>query len=442
MGLELIIIASVLGYLFVSPDKRSLAFSRGVTGAARGAITGKSPKNRKTKKRKTSPRRRAMLDGWREGITTARERREAGKDLWSRGTRASGRVYGGGASLVRGIKSTVDARRARHADQDTETTDSAPTDDIASAVVDQDGNTVTVQNDQNDQPVEPSEPNDLAGTKLCAECKEVPVTDGEICGACQYRQKLRNQHHDEQGKPNGPAETPDREIRKDVDWHSTDKYDPNAINPPTPQTDDDAVAGEPSAAPNRDDINLPPAASKPCGGCGGDLAPITGVTIDGVTGQSVVDLGCQGDCKQQYRLKWFPKPTTSGPVIGSDFHQSTTTPNGATPMSIAKTELNHIEDLAKEVKTVETAVAGVAEAWEILRKWGVDLPERYAAAGWGTAGLDAAVTTAAEMMSQFKFPAVTEAMGNIQAKITEARGVGEIVNAHQARGNAEAFAGR
>lgn len=106
-----IFVLCLLAYFLVSPDKGSLAFSRGVAGAGYGALTGRTPKAAKDSK--ASPRGRAMLAGWKEGVAAARERREAGRDLWSRGTRVAGRVGGGTGSLVRGINGTIQARRGQ-----------------------------------------------------------------------------------------------------------------------------------------------------------------------------------------------------------------------------------------------------------------------------------------------------------------------------------------
>lgn len=41
---------------------------------------------------------------------------------------------------------------------------------------------------------------DPTGTKSCPSCGGALVVDGEICGGCQYRQKLRDQYHEEQSE--------------------------------------------------------------------------------------------------------------------------------------------------------------------------------------------------------------------------------------------------
>jgi hypothetical protein len=175
-----ILLAGLLAYLLVSPDRFSLALSRGMFGAARGAATGKTPKTRKK-----SPRARAMGTGWREGIAAARARREAGRDLWTRGSRGAGWVAGGTVSLARGIHGSIAARRARSSEESTAGVDdttpstdspeagpsrrgwtiprpvrrprSAPTSDASGLVVDQDGNDVTPATGKGPQPT-PEEP--------------------------------------------------------------------------------------------------------------------------------------------------------------------------------------------------------------------------------------------------------------------------------------------
>lgn len=310
-----ILIVLAIGYLIVSPDRVSLALSRGFTGAARGAATGKTPKSRKK-----SPRQRAMLDGWREGVTAARARRESGRDLWSRGSRGAGRVAGGTTSLARGIRDSIPGRRNRAAEPALSTDEAAPdaapssrgwafprrvrpprtapTSDASGLVVDQAGNTVTPE----------------------------PAIDA----------------------PKAPEAT-------------------------TPKTPEVAPTPVPEQAP-------------------------TGAT-------------------------------------------TTTALNGAKPMSLGNTELSTIDDYEKELKAVEAAVGLVAEAMDTVRKWGINLPERWDAAGWGTAGLDRSVQNIAELVGALKMPALAEAFALARGEVTKARGLGEAADAVKARGRTEAFRG-
>jgi hypothetical protein len=103
-----ILIACLIAYAVAAPDRVTLAATRGLSGAVRGAATGKTPSSKKSK-----PRTRALTAGWREGVAAAHSRREAGRDLWSRGSRIGGRVWGGGVSLVSGARGSIQARRDR-----------------------------------------------------------------------------------------------------------------------------------------------------------------------------------------------------------------------------------------------------------------------------------------------------------------------------------------
>jgi hypothetical protein len=357
-----IIIACLIAYALVSPDRASLALTRGLFGMARGAATGKP-----TKKSKPSPRRRAMLDGWREGKAAARERREAGKDLWSRGTRLGGRVVGGTGSLARGIKGTVDARRGNASDAST-------------AVVDEDGKPVTAPDSD---PAEPAGPSVI---RRCSECGGELATVGQICPACLAKQQQRDQSHD---KPGVMVLNPD---------------DP--FGPP-------AYEGDPEQAHNK-------------------LEPGTYATTDPDQALVVTDDTSVLQRREPAAPLDEPQPTTTG---------NTTSPNGAPPMSIATTDLQNIDELDREIKTVQGAFEGVMEAMEVLRKYGINLPERMAAAPWGTAGIDRAVMTMAETVGQLKMPEVLEAIGGIKSEIAKARGVGEVAATVKARGKVEALQG-
>lgn len=112
---------SAIVYLAVSPDKTSLAASRGFWGAVRGfAKPGRTSSKNGRPGAAQGPRGRfaGLLDGWREGIRVARQRRANGKDLWSRGSYIAGRAWGASESIragVRRIPAQAAARRAERA---------------------------------------------------------------------------------------------------------------------------------------------------------------------------------------------------------------------------------------------------------------------------------------------------------------------------------------
>lgn len=354
----------VLAYLLVSPDRASLAFTRGAAGMARGVLTGKPTK--KTKKK--SPRVRAMFDGWREGKAAARERREAGKDLWSRGTRLGGRVAGGTGSLARGIKGTVDAHRGKASDAST-------------AVVDQDGKPVTAQDSD---PAEPS------AIRRCSECGGELATVGQICPACLAKQQ-RDQSHDK------PAADPKVMV----------------LNPDEP-FGPPAYEGDPEQA-------------------HGKLKPGTYPTTDPDQALVVTDDTSTLQRKEQPVASLDETPPSTG--------NTTTSLNGATQMTIKTTELASIDEFEREIKTVQDAFEGVMEAMAVLRNYGANLPERYVAAGWGTAGLNRAVINISEKVGQLKMPDVMEAFGITRGEIEKARSLGEAATTVKAHGKVEAFVG-
>jgi hypothetical protein len=111
-------------------------------------------------------------------------------------------------------------------------------------------------------------------------------------------------------------------------------------------------------------------------------------------------------------------------------------------MSLGNTELSNIDDYEKELKAVEAATALVAEAMDSVRKWAANLPERWSAAGWGTAGLDRSVQNIAETVGALKMPAVAETFAAARTEVTKARSLGEAAEAVKARGKTEAFRGQ
>lgn len=370
-----IFVLCLLAYFLVSPDKGSLAFSRGVAGAGYGALTGRTPKAAKGSK--ASPRGRAMLAGWKEGVAAARERREAGRDLWSRGTRVAGRVGGGTGSLVRGINGTIQARRGQTDDTPGTEGDpspdapgldgsaspdavpsrrgwtfprlvrrprTAPTSDASGLVVDQDGNDVA--------------------TGDCSKCGKPALVDSDtgatykICLDCWE-------------KENGGA-TPDVAPRND------DAAEPAAEPPNT-----EAAVTEPEITANPEP---------------GGEAP------------------------------------TPPPTVTTTTH---TVPNGAIAMPTAN-ELTNIDALDAEIKTSQNAFSDLSEAVAKYQKHVKGLPGRLSEAAWGTRGLDRTVMALAEEVGGIKLPNL-ESFAAVRTEIVKAREVGVAAAAAQARGRTEGF---
>lgn len=123
----------IVGYFVVSPDRGSLALSRGLAGGVRGALStsssssrstgsSKKGKTKKTKKGGKTPdsdataagpsRWDSATAGWRQGVAAARQAREEGRDTWSRTSKAAGQIYGGTRTFADRARTAYRTKRA------------------------------------------------------------------------------------------------------------------------------------------------------------------------------------------------------------------------------------------------------------------------------------------------------------------------------------------
>lgn len=102
------------------------------------------------------------------------------------------------------------------------------------------------------------------------------------------------------------------------------------------------------------------------------------------------------------------------------------------------TELSTVDELASEVKAMENVFTDLAAAIDRAKKMAENLPVRYSAAPWGTAGLTRALMDLAEEAAGIKLPAL-ESFAAVRDEITQARALGETADAVQAHGKTEAF---
>lgn len=397
-----ILVACALAYLLVSPDKMSLAFSRGVFGAARGGLTGRTPKTAKAAK--PSPRGRAMLAGWREGVTAARERREAGRDLWARGSRVAGRAAGGGASLVRGINDTVRGRSAQTDDAGLDGSASpdavpsrrgwnvprlvrkprtAPTSEASGAVVDEDGNDVKDSATSPDAAAGPS--------------KDVP-------------------------------------------------------EPTTPRADEDALELARLREEAKRSGGILDALRGPLHSTAGDLTG-NDMTDEEAEDQARKIAEGEGEEAEAARrlIKHLDAIRAKRDAANAEIAKREATPNTtpATPAPIRtapigvitmpnQSELSTVDELANEIKTMENVFTDLADAIAKAKKWGANLPDRWEAANWGTKGLDRGVMDLSEEIAGIKLVPL-ESFAGVRSEITKARTLGETADAIQAHGKTESF---
>jgi hypothetical protein len=115
-----------------------------------------------------------------------------------------------------------------------------------------------------------------------------------------------------------------------------------------------------------------------------------------------------------------------------------TTTEGTTPME--KTELNNLDSVEAEVKTVKEILEGVNEALGIVRDWAENLADRWSGTDWETTELNDAVSAVSDSAASLGDPepmdvALTAALAGVE----KARGLGEVAGEAGASGDLGAF---
>jgi hypothetical protein len=424
----------LLAYLFVAPDKGSLALTRGTAGAVRGLL-GMGGSSRTAKKtaastgrsganggRGASELKRSILDGWREGTASARQVREEGRDLWSRGTRVSGRVAGGTRNLVGGARTTIRNRRDRRN-----------------------------QTDVPDQDVSPI---------------DVPTADPSPSADNDVHAGLK-QHLDDSAEPAGPAGSP-RQSDGELLFSSRNDDLGAVIGDPPPQPEpkasemnepgDQVVDDVPAAvAPEAEE---PPADDRYYVWKSPDSGqffmfdrmnldePLTAPTETDADLWAVFYNGRHALVTEHgfaaTALTPFPAGSpasqTPGAAPATGNPTTSTTTRKETPMAIAGTELANIDEVDAEAKTALTAIETLIEALDEIKGWGGKLPERWAGTSWSTDGLDAAVSGVAEASAELQIPeGLMEKLALISAEVKKARTVGEVAAEARAKGDLSGF---
>jgi hypothetical protein len=108
---------------------------------------------------------------------------------------------------------------------------------------------------------------------------------------------------------------------------------------------------------------------------------------------------------------------------------------------IERTELKRVDDLDDEVKVALNAIRDITEQMAELNGWATRLPERWAAAGATTEGLDVAIASLANQAPQdLRSPeGILELLTAITLETSQARAVGETAAAIGAYGSITAF---
>jgi hypothetical protein len=421
----------LLAYLFVAPDKGSLALTRGTAGAVRGLL-GMGGSSRTAKKSAAAPKGRArklqrsIADGWREGTASARQVREEGRDLWSRGTRVSGRVAGGTHSLVVGARTTIRNRRDRRnqtgiPDQDVSPID-VPTADPAPSA---DDDVHAGLKQHLDDSGEPAAPGDLKAADLSGQ------QDGELLFSSKT-DDLGAAIGDPEQKAGEVDEPGDDEVVADV---APTPETPAAEEPPaderyyvwkSPESGqffmfDRMNLDEPLAAPSKADADVWTTFYN------GRHAL---VTEHGFAATPLTPFPAGSPAASQ-------TPVTA-PATGNT--TTSTTTRKETSMAIAGTELANVDEVDGEAAAALSAIEALIEAMGEIKGWGDKLPDRWAGTAWSTDGLDAAVAGVAESSSELKIPeALLEQLALVRTEAKNARTVGEAAAEARAKGDLSGF---
>lgn len=136
------------------------------------------------------------------------------------------------------------------------------------------------------------------------------------------------------------------------------------------------------------------------------------------------------------------EPGPTEPANGAD----EAPPKGDTmadnPLSVRRTELATPQDLATEARAVLDLLNQAAQLLGAVSQWGVDLPDRYAAAPWGTRHVGHCVGEVSDVIGTLDPAAeisAAEALAGLQVAIGNIRTLTEQVDSQSATGQAEAF---
>ena len=404
----------LLAYLFVAPDNGTLTATRGAGGAVRAALrlpprtreSGGSRSSRSSKKGGS----RSLLAGWREGVASARKTREDGRDLWSRGSRAGGRVYGGTRNLAGGIRTTVRNRRDRRHQGNTPTPDAPPVVVADPTVAPAAGDGDQVHADLDERPVD-----------VVNERDDAPSPDGQL---------LFSSKTDDLGAAIGDSAVPEQKTGELDEGNRVPDEASAAVSQvlEAPPADDryytwkSPVSGQSFVF---DRMNL----DEPTRATDERAAELTASFYNDrhrlatQNGEAAVALA---------------ETPTAAPAMGNTHHHSTW--KEATPMAIAGTELGNLDEVDGEAKAALNAIEALTEALNEIKGWGGNLPDRWSGTSWSTDGLDAAIVGVAEEAAELKIPeGLMERLTQIGAEVQKARAVGEVAAETGAKGDLSGF---
>ena len=422
--------AGVISYLGAAPDKYTLAGTRGLAGAVKGFNSARRSGNGKKKSGRGRPGStskadssagsssgapaasspwRGALAGWHDGIQAARDRRSNGQDLWSRGTWLAGRIYGGGESMVmgvRGIRPGLAAwRNKRHAKAagavGDDHAEEAPTSDEAEQP--------RAEQPRAEQPRAEQPRSDYPGGKA-RHPAYATLWAGVIADEADRLEALT-------GRPVGNG-----------DVHATANPGPtNLLVAGEKYRQELRKLGEP--LPELGVWNLIAHARARLGRTSRLTSDVTVTQVEDDPSASAAQ-PAEGGAPSEG--EGAPITTIAGVLLAGSTKENN--------MGMRVTELSNPDEVEAEVVEVEAALEAVVIGLRELSEWATHLPERWAGTEWSTAGLDAAIAGVPESF-QILIQADTalEQFAVVRSEIGKARAAGEQLAEVGATGRVEGF---
>lgn len=395
-----VIFWAAIAYIAVSPDKTSLAASRGFWGAARGfAKPGRTSSENGRPGASKGPRARwaGLLDGWRDGVRVARQQRANGKDLWSRGTYVAGRVYGGAGSIragVRRLKLDLGIWRANRAARK-----GGPT--VEGFVVDEQPTTEQSRAEPNDEARHA--PTDEPAARR--QGPQEPMGDGPVYGPQPYT-------------------GPDNGFRHHIaDPADNDRAYCGVDHPAPPFTVLVSLIGHEGC-----DACCPLCRRRAAEQANSGRHVVQGEVIAiAPTKDLAADQAAEGAPAEGAGA---PSITTIKPAMAGEENT----------MSINTTELESLDAVAAEVERAQQMCAALAETLEATKAWAQGLIDRWSGTNWGTDELDTGVAEAADAVSTLgDTEPLDVALRSISTAVHNARSLAEVADEVGAKGSIDAF---
>ena len=401
------IILGLSAYVAAAPDRRSLTASRGLWGAFRGwanpqyaaaktkaaetkADKGKNGKSKARASRAAQGSRwHGMLAGWNAGVTVARQRRSEGRDLWSIGSKFAGRTWGGGESLVVGVRRLRADLGAWYRGRQY----AADGPVVQGTVID---------DEPDDEPETPTRTNrDPAFTTVSE--------SGEMHDSVRYSEVVHDSDYYDLGRPR-VVQACNRCANKKT------AGDVEGLDPALAREDTTFLFSAP--------LDLTAGRTFTC--------PVCGETYDATTyprpSKDLAAMQAAGGAPAEGAGAPSPTPSTTNQ------HKEIKT------MNMQLTELTNVNELDMELEAIEGVLEETMAGLAKVDEWANLLPERWEATDYSTKGLDQAIAGIPESFSiKAETSALLEQIAVARQEIKAAQEFGEMADSVGATGNVAGF---